>query len=185
MFSLTRAQISVASSKVFCKLGNGVVRDLTQDNDTVYVHPATKQCNYAYTHPTTKQCTWNPDLSNINAALLNGMNASQIISQASASGTQAQKIDQTLEGAFDEYRLCVTLSFTPDILIGGIKNTNSNKFDQISNDNQGDVGIIIATQGVPANVNNANILLSGNGVYNMYGYSTGKSPWFVGYAIKF
>ena len=70
---LTQAQISVANSKVYCKLGNGTVRDLTQDTNTVY------------THPTTKQCTWNPDLSNINAALLNGMNASQIISQAVAS----------------------------------------------------------------------------------------------------
>ena len=124
-------------------------------------------------------------MSNINAALLNGMNASQIISQASASGTQAQKIDQGLRGAFDRYNLCVTLSFTPNILIGGIKDTNSGRFDQISNNDQRDVGIIIATQGIPANVSDANILLSGNGVYNKYGYSTGYDPWFVGYAIKF
>ena len=35
--------------------------DLTKD--TVYTHPAAKQCNYSYTHPTSKQCTWTPDLS--------------------------------------------------------------------------------------------------------------------------
>lgn len=37
---------------MFAKLGNGTVRDLTLDTNTVYTHPA------------TKQCTWNPDLSN-------------------------------------------------------------------------------------------------------------------------
>ena len=31
-------------------MGNGVVRDLTQDNDTVYVHPATKQCTWEPTN---------------------------------------------------------------------------------------------------------------------------------------
>lgn len=42
---LTKGLIQVANSKVFCKLGNSTVRDLTQD--TVYVHPAEKQCNYS------------------------------------------------------------------------------------------------------------------------------------------
>lgn len=35
--------------------------ELTKDNDTVYTHPSTKQCNYTYTHPSSKQCTWTPD----------------------------------------------------------------------------------------------------------------------------
>lgn len=52
----------MANSKVYCKLGNGTVRDLTQD--TIYTHPNSKQCNYSYTHPTSKQCNWTPDLSN-------------------------------------------------------------------------------------------------------------------------
>ena len=47
MTLLTHAQISVASSKVFCKLGNGTVRDLTLDTNTVYTHPKAIQCNAA------------------------------------------------------------------------------------------------------------------------------------------
>ena len=43
--------IQVANSKVFAKLGNGAVRDLTLDTNTVY------------THPTTKQCTWEPTVN--------------------------------------------------------------------------------------------------------------------------
>ena len=42
---LTVAQISVANSKVFCKLGNGAVRDLTLDTNTVYTHPSAIQCD--------------------------------------------------------------------------------------------------------------------------------------------
>lgn len=45
------------------KYGSGV-RDLTQDTNTVYTHPSTKQCNYSYTHPAEKQCNYNVDLSN-------------------------------------------------------------------------------------------------------------------------
>ena len=59
---LTTAQISVSNSHAYCKLGNGTVRDLTQD--TIYTHPSSKQCNYAYTHPQEKQCNYEPDLSN-------------------------------------------------------------------------------------------------------------------------
>lgn len=43
---LTTGLIQVANNKVYCKLGNGSVRDLTQDTNTIYTHPATKQCNY-------------------------------------------------------------------------------------------------------------------------------------------
>lgn len=32
---------------MFAKLGNGTVRDLTLDTNTIYTHPATKQCNYS------------------------------------------------------------------------------------------------------------------------------------------
>lgn len=32
---------------MFAKLGNGTVRDLTLDTNTVYTHPSTKQCNYS------------------------------------------------------------------------------------------------------------------------------------------
>lgn len=53
----------MANSKVYAKLGNGIVRDLTQDNDTIYVHPAVKQCSYSYEHPSEKQCDYEPDLS--------------------------------------------------------------------------------------------------------------------------
>ena len=49
---------------MFAKLGNGTVRDLTLDTNTVYTHPSTKQCNYSYVHPASKQCTWTPDSSN-------------------------------------------------------------------------------------------------------------------------
>ena len=62
LVSLTTAQISVSNNHAYCKLGNGTVRDLTQD--TIYTHPSSKQCNYSYTHPTSKQCNWTPDLSN-------------------------------------------------------------------------------------------------------------------------
>ena len=48
---------------MYCKLGNDTIRDLTQDNDTIYVHPTTKQCNYSYEHPSEKQCDYEPDLS--------------------------------------------------------------------------------------------------------------------------
>lgn len=41
---------------MFAKLGNGTVRDLTIDMDTVYTHPSTKQCNYSYVHPREVQC---------------------------------------------------------------------------------------------------------------------------------
>ena len=44
---LTHGLIQVANSKVFAKLGNGTVRDLTLDTNTVYTHPTTKQCNYS------------------------------------------------------------------------------------------------------------------------------------------
>ena len=44
--SLTQGQISVANSKVYAKLGNGTVRDLTLDTNTVYRHPSTKQCSW-------------------------------------------------------------------------------------------------------------------------------------------
>ena len=69
----------MANSKVYCKLGNGTVRDLTQDNNTVYTHPATKQCNYTYTHPSTQQC------QNANATKLSGYTYSQIVANASSS----------------------------------------------------------------------------------------------------
>ena len=70
---LTTGLISVANNKVYCKLGNGTVRDLTQDNDTVYTHPATKQCNYV------------PDLSNINATTLQGYTYSQIVANVKST----------------------------------------------------------------------------------------------------
>lgn len=44
-FALEVGGISVSNSKVYCKLGNNTIRDLTQD--TIYTHPATKQCNYS------------------------------------------------------------------------------------------------------------------------------------------
>lgn len=50
LFTLEFGGISVANSKVYAKLGNDTTRDLTQD--TIYQHPA------------EKQCTWSPDLSN-------------------------------------------------------------------------------------------------------------------------
>ena len=61
--SLTTGLIQVANSKVFCKLGNGTVRNLCQD--TVYTHPATKQCKYTYTHPSTPQCNVSSRLDSI------------------------------------------------------------------------------------------------------------------------
>ena len=49
--------------------------DLTQDTkyvhptakqcNYVYTHPSTKQCNYSYTHPTSKQCNWEPSANNL------------------------------------------------------------------------------------------------------------------------
>ena len=40
-----------------------------------------------YVHPSTKQCNYTPDLSNINAAKLQGYTYSQIISNAAASNS--------------------------------------------------------------------------------------------------
>ena len=56
--------------------------ELTKDNDTVYTHPSTKQCNYTYTHPSSKQCTWTPDGSSfyVTGAYDGNGNASQTIS---------------------------------------------------------------------------------------------------------
>ena len=55
------------------------IRELALKSDipsvTQYVHPSTKQCNYT------------PDLSNINAAKLQGYTYSQIISNATASNS--------------------------------------------------------------------------------------------------
>lgn len=48
MVILIHAGISVGSTTAYCKLGNGTVRNLCQD--TVYIHP------------TTKQCAWEPDV---------------------------------------------------------------------------------------------------------------------------
>ena len=43
--TLTPGKIQVSNSKVFAKLGNGTVRDLTLDTNTVYTHPSTIQCS--------------------------------------------------------------------------------------------------------------------------------------------
>lgn len=58
--------IQIANSKVYCKLGNGTVRDLTLDTNTVYTHPTTKQC------------------SGGDAGTLNGKTAAQIINESSS-----------------------------------------------------------------------------------------------------
>lgn len=42
---LSPGKIQVGNSKVFAKLGNGAVRDLTLDTNTVYTHPYDIQCN--------------------------------------------------------------------------------------------------------------------------------------------
>ena len=46
----------VSNNKVFCKTMSGAVKDLTEDHDTVYVHPTSKVCDYSYIHPSTRQC---------------------------------------------------------------------------------------------------------------------------------
>ena len=51
----------VTPNHVYTKLGNGIIRDLTLDTNTIYTHPSTKQCNYSYTHPTTRQCSRSGD----------------------------------------------------------------------------------------------------------------------------
>ena len=73
---LTTGLISVANNKVYCKLGNGTVRDLTLDTNTVYTHPTTKQC------------------SGGDAGTLNGKTAAQIINEASSGNNEWITIDQ-------------------------------------------------------------------------------------------
>ena len=34
----------ITPNHVYTKLGNGTIRDLTLDTNTVYTHPSTKQC---------------------------------------------------------------------------------------------------------------------------------------------
>ena len=103
---LTTGLIQVANSKVFCKLGNDTIRDLTQD--TAYVHPESKQCDYS------------PDLSNIDAALLNGMSASQIIAKATSSTSiKTEWFAGTLEtGRHEEWTSDHTFSFVPTMFVG-------------------------------------------------------------------
>ena len=48
----------VTPNHVYTKLGNGTIRDLTLDTNTVYTHPVNKVCNYNYVHPSTKQCNY-------------------------------------------------------------------------------------------------------------------------------
>ena len=77
--------IQVANTKVFARVGNGSTVDLTQDTNTIYTHPTTKQCNYT------------PDLSNINAAKLQGYTYHQIINNAASARKTATVIyDKTV-----------------------------------------------------------------------------------------
>lgn len=80
---MNSGRIGVSGNSFYCGSGSNVPCQLALKSDipsvTPYVHPSTKQCNYAYTHPTTKQCTGG------DAGTLNGKNASQIISEASAA----------------------------------------------------------------------------------------------------
>ena len=87
---LTTAQISVASSKVFCKLGNGTVRDLTLDTNTVYSHPAAIQCNAATEINSLKSFVSNGKQQVANAITDKGVSASGNDSFA----TLANKISQ-------------------------------------------------------------------------------------------
>lgn len=61
-FVLTHGLIQVANSKVFCKLGNGTVRDLTLDTNTIYNHPSAIQCNAA------------TEIENLKSSVSNGKN---------------------------------------------------------------------------------------------------------------
>ena len=88
--SLTVAQISVANSKVFCKLGNGTVRDLTLDTNTVYTHPSAIQCNASSEIESLKSSVSSGKQQVANAITGKGVSASQNDSFA----TLANKISQ-------------------------------------------------------------------------------------------
>ena len=90
------------------------------DIPAAYVHPSEKQCSYTYTHPSAKQCNYTPDLSNVNAALLNGMSASQIIAKATSSTSiKTEWFAGTLAtGRHEEWTSDHTFSFVPTMFVG-------------------------------------------------------------------
>ena len=109
--------IQVANSKVFAKLGNGTVRDLTLDTNTVYTHPTAKQCNYAYTHPTTKQC-------NYSVSVINNLTSSSTTAALSANQGRILNslLSSTAKYASDvvSHNATVQLGFAPKAVISGI-----------------------------------------------------------------
>ena len=76
---LDSGRMLVNGSSFYCGNSTSSLCELALKSDiptvTQYVHPSTKQCNYT------------PDLSNINAAKLQGYTYSQIISNATASNS--------------------------------------------------------------------------------------------------
>lgn len=94
MGPLTTGLLSVANSKVFCKLGNGTVADLTEIGGSTYVHPTTKQCNYSV------------DIVD---------NLTTASSTSALSAKQGQELNTrlaSLENAIDPSRMQILTSFT-------------------------------------------------------------------------
>ena len=119
MSTLTHAQISVANSKVFCKLGNGTVRDLTLDTNTIYTHPAAIQCNAA-----TEINSLKSSVSNGKTLIANAITGKGVATSSSATfATMANNIgsiqsrsafDKKLGEVFGNTAYAQSYSFRPD-----------------------------------------------------------------------
>ena len=106
--------IVVSNNKVFCKTMSGTVKDLTEDHDTVYVHPTSKVCNYSYTHPGTKQCAGG------DCSTISGYTYSQIISNASSSGIKTANGTYVGTGKHGKNNpVTITIGFSPKFVIVG------------------------------------------------------------------
>ena len=97
MGPLTTGLLSVANSKVFCKLGNGTVADLTEIGGSTYVHPATKQCNYSVN--IVNNLTTNSSTSALSAA----------------QGVDLDARLSALENAIDPSRMQIITSYTTNV----------------------------------------------------------------------
>ena len=93
--------IQIANSKVFCKLGNGTIRDLTLDTNTVYTHPSTIQCNAS-----TEINNLKTSVSNGKTLIANAITGKGVATSSSDTfATMASKISQiksvTTTAAYD------------------------------------------------------------------------------------
>ena len=83
---LSPGKIQVGNSKVFAKLGNGTVRDLTLDTDT----------NTVYTHPYDIQCNAINEINSLKSSVSNGKSAIASAITGKGVSTAADATFQTM-----------------------------------------------------------------------------------------